>query len=216
MWLQQIKRFFGLLPDLNWIKNKSVTPDIARLDLKEKHLLFVVDDLKKGFKHHGALNNAKLVDKCYTQRAFTFEVFKDSLYVPIPRELKSYHGVGAKPRKILGEVYLVDTDTLTKLDSIKLNGVLFNRRRVALVSPYRKKYKYKPVDNFPLPPALDGEKISREYVRIVHAYMYVGVKKHWEEFPLSDFTPVPDFPYENPHNPRKWLKENFYKLPKPK
>ncbi len=217
MWLYKIKKFFGLLPSMDWLENKRITPDISRLELKTNHLLFVVDDMKKGFKNHCALNNAKLVGHCYTQRSYTFESFQNgSIYVPVARTLSSYSGVGAKPRKILGELYLVDTETLTQLDTNKLNGVLFNRQRVHLIYPFRRKYRYISNGDFHLPPALQGEKLANEQVRILLAFMYVGNKKYWDEFPLSDFEEVANFPYENPYNKRAWLKENFYKLPKPK
>ena len=86
----------------------------------KKHHLFVYGTLKRGFYNHYFLEGAEFIGKAIT-------VDKYSLYVKgfIPYVLKS-----PKISNIKGEVYLVNEDTLQKIDILEGHPYEYKREKI--------------------------------------------------------------------------------------
>lgn len=218
-----LKNFFQTkskpLLDKGWVQSTHLpnTADIALLEMKSSHLVFIVDDLKRQFYHHPLLGeNKKFLDRGYTQRNFVYyKVLTEDDHIKYVPFMATPADRLAPHRKILGQIYLVDLDTLTQLDIHYANGLEYIRKRVKIIRPYKEKYIYKSPDGSALPPALQGEKISFEKVQIVDMWMYLGIREVWDDLEGYRFTPVEIYPYLGMNDRSKWLKE-FYHLPKPK
>lgn len=130
------------------------TPDLAILENKPQHLLFHYGD---EFSHVplicGGFTDEKMI--MWTSRTGVCN-FPVALQLHVNRNI---------PRgRIGGWVYQVTADDLIYLDTHMQNGVQFHRKRVKLRLPG------------------DSETRNHEYRHYTEqrAYMYVGVRKHWQ------------------------------------
>lgn len=164
-------------------KNRKTTPDVAQLDQRDRHLLFVVDDTMRGHHAHQFLWPLPSV------RAFTYDNYAfwrkrdNSMAVPF---LRRFHTAPFLP--IRGELYAVAKEQIKALDIYNDNGVCFERQRITITVPLRG-YAFDPsTSTFPVVP--------RE--EFLHAWMYVGKHRYWDDKLDGGWTKVqvqePDYP----------------------
>jgi Uncharacterized conserved protein len=86
-----------------------------------KHLVFVYGTLKKGHGNNGLLCNSRFVGNGVTQDRFWM------LSGGFPVLLRGNEAQAS------GEVYEVDTNTLSRLDRLESNGVMYNREATTVM-----------------------------------------------------------------------------------
>lgn len=135
----------------------SFTPDYPNLALWEDHYLFVYGTLKRTEGNHKVIDNkaCKFLATSYT--ADPHFVMKQTRG-GIPVALGSWGDTSAPNKQVKGELYLVKTPMIPKLDVFEQNGVLYRRLKIRITVPQVK--------------AQD---------ELVAAWMYVGVKGAWSD-----------------------------------
>ena len=139
-------------------ENGNYTRDIPYLNLYENHYVFVYGSLKRGHSRHSILTASQRTKFCGVGVSddHTFDlVIADPGNIPVLLEST------AKERllKIKGELWLVDTETLIKLDHIESNGYLYERQS-------RRFW------------------VGKESIP---AWIYIGCPKFWRDKVLRDF-----------------------------
>lgn len=171
------------------------TPDIAILQTRQTQLLFVYDEVKKGFPEFGMIEEYSIpLGTVFTKDDFA--LFKRKL----GKESYAF-ALDEAPFKvphtsIKGELHAVQSMRFIELDTYMENGVKFERRRVTVLMPY-----------FYVGKRL-GVPFKGYWLQEIRCHMYVGINGFWtpaldEEFFLFDR--VKTF---TPHNPD--LKEYYY------
>lgn len=134
--------------------NGEFTPDIPYLNQYKNHYVFTYGTLKRG-------SSRNIVFSCNPKNEFCgVGVSKgnfDMLLYPEGGFPVAFEGLGNEERntKLKGELWLVPTDTILKLDRIEANGKIFIRT-------YRKIWV--------------GEEC-------VSAFVYLGIKDFWHKCP---------------------------------
>jgi len=106
------------------------TADYPELAKKTGHYLFVYDGMKMGFKRHKQL---MLKDCCavgYTK--VRFQMFRRSVNSLIETPVVLLSHTPEKRAPVYGEIYCVSPETIAELDWHESNGILANRRRIAI------------------------------------------------------------------------------------
>ena len=162
-----------LFPDLTWHKgwdsDVNFTPDLWKLQTRPKHLLFVYNEMQTNQRKHGMIGMERL--GAAITEADNYVMWKKKLgreTFPFALEINSEQKFGnssflGKPAKIVGELYEVAPSMIKSIDSYLLNGVTFDRKRVALQVPFR--YRDDPP--------------STQRVQRIKAWMYVGPDEFW-------------------------------------
>lgn len=195
------------------------TRDFPELLDRPRHLFFVCDSVMFGCKDHSLIRDSS----ANHGRAFTlngFQFFMDTLHgTGIPFRLNRSPGVAVSERhdvcRVKGEVHLVETVTIPKLDTHMRNGVQFIRKRVRVIYPYRDHWM---VDNgmfdetgIELPPLLQGPRhyVSDEKVYLLWVWMYIALPSYWDDI-VADmtFTRIPII-----QSDRHWM-DRYYQYPK--
>lgn len=164
------------------------SPDLYMLEQYKWQLLFVPDEVQRGFPSYDMIAESVFRGHAWTRHPFEFwlkELGDDSY--PIPMETKNRVEAVSRyfppPAKIKGEVHMIRPYQFAELDKYKLNGVKFFRRRIPLLFPYTQLLLKDNVDerNVPLPLALRGKKGTKspEIIYIMRAWMYIGVPEFW-------------------------------------
>ena len=88
-----------------------------------EHLVFVYGTSKRGHGNHNLLSNneAKFIGTFKTQQGYS--LFVEGLPYLVPRE--EGHGV-------VGELFLVDVETMTRLDHLEGHPTFYSRERIKL------------------------------------------------------------------------------------
>jgi len=188
------------LPDdkfLNyWRASTEYTPDVARLQTREKWWLFVYGE--EMMRH---AKNVELLGLCEPMcGANTLENFSmwnvlqgaDSYPIALEKKLEVEEQPWFKTRhelpwtKIRGELYLVPPQMLFRLDNYKRNGVVWERKRAHIIIPSRSQ-------RFMGIPKRDD----------IKAWMYTGKTDYWADM-INDgvqynnmFKPVRNFYNKN-------------------
>lgn len=146
------------------------TPDIGILEQRNFWLLFVYDRWQQEHEDYPIMLGDASVP-CGT--AFTKEKFhmfkrrlgKDSDAIALDSTWSS-----VPSHSVRGQLHLVESSHYTKLDTVKRNGVHFERRRVSLLMPYTQ-YGWKS----------DGGMWKLMKLQELRAFMYVGLHSHWDD-----------------------------------
>lgn len=192
---------------LNRLENERAkwTPDHLTLAQYASQYLFVVDNLKKTQHKHWFIKDvAEKKAEAYTVDQFTshnYNLGHETYSIPLEYSgekqiLQPNSKMYAPPSIISGELFLVsDHKVIESLDKLKMNGVKFIRKRVEIQIPYRKTKWVKDINKIPpeLIPIDPGRATTGWFTHKMKAWMYVGVKDHWES--LFDngfyFSPTP-------------------------
>lgn len=184
------------------------TPDICLLEAKLMHRIFIPDETMRGHYNYQMIGE----HSAYLCLGYTYDRFEcfrritNQSLIAIPsgdKQTEPYHPRG--PARIKGEVHLIETAGLIKLDNHKENGVQFERKRVRIL-----------VAAYPQKTASDGNiQLGQEHVFPIEMWMYVAKQDYWE--PLIDdgylFKPVDVFVAKKP---KKWLTKYYQFLKDPK
>ncbi len=204
------------------------TPDIDVLEERERHLLFVCDELKKDHTQHRLLGPQAL--KCFpafTQGSFRFWENGDPLEHRVPmkeeQDATLLKSISYFPpvAKIRGEVYAIRPETFLTLDPYKENTVQFVRQRIKLIVPYRRVVWLKDHNldpDFGVREVFSRSdytgssiKTSREITHIIRAWMYIGNPVFWDNIITAfDWKSVEHHTSEK----RRWL-QNYYNIRRP-
>lgn len=170
----------------------SKTPDWALLEQHQFQLLFVFDELKRGFPQFDLINqHGAYACKAYTKA--DYEMYIQSLglasvpiVLPSSGEQKMFYGRNERePAKVMGEVHIVEPEAFKRLDEYKDNGVQFQRERIRVMVPYRKVIQLNDPevrkDDLPY-----GKNIKHSVARmhVIKTWAYIAVPDYWE--PMLD------------------------------
>lgn len=137
-------------------ENGQYTRDIPSLNRYDNHYLFVYGTLKRGYLRHATLSGSKsifcgvgvTVDETFDM------LIADPANFPVIIEYTSQE----RQLKVKGELWLVDTETLIKIDHMEANGTAYEREQ-------RRVY------------------VGKE---CIPAWIYIGISKFWREQELQD------------------------------
>ncbi len=139
----------------NALDTQSFTPDYPSLALWDNHYLFVYGTLKRNQPNHKVLLNKECQ---FLAPAFTGDphwILKQSRG-GIPVALGAWNDDTKMAKNIKGEIWLVSTPMIKKLDVFEQNGAIYRRLKIRMAVPQPK-----------------GNDLH------VPAWMYVGVKSAW-------------------------------------
>lgn len=161
---------------LTSLEEMQYTPDALQLERKTDHFIFVVDEMMSKHPEHKTLGESKFM---IAPSAFTVDKLsmwqhsagKYSSAVPMVEPIQ-----GIPTEKIRGELYLVKTKDILRLDIAKKNGVEFIRIPVQVDIPYRMAKKVKMKDK-----ALFEWAVSQtpSIGTIDNVWLYVGHPDYW-------------------------------------
>ena len=189
------------------------SPDFPWLVDQGEHLVFVVDGLQHGCEHHHFLGNSEYGCRAYTEAGF--ECYRHPLtdtVIPLygarePELIDKLYFA-----RIKGEVHVVPTKRIPKLDTWMLNTVQFKRIRINVLAPERDHFY---IDNgvldyvtgLDLPYTLQGFKHWRGPERIVklRVWMYVAVRDYWT--PVIDGLSFDRLEMRDSH--REWVQRHY-------
>lgn len=171
---QAIKALFRQRnPDPDWFTKDipTHTPDLSYLEMRPFWRVFIPDEIMKShFKSELLGEGAVLRCHAFTQGRFSVwrkKLGKASQIIPLETKFTTMPYA-----TIRGELWKVPTETIVKkLDSYKLNGIQFNRKRVSL--------------NIPISNEMNKEAGDHSYLQVkrelanVKAWMYVGNHDFW-------------------------------------
>lgn len=195
------------LPTAEWLSDHIVphsTPDIAALERREWQLMFVYDEMMSALPFNGLLkDHARLLGTAFTHTRFTlWKTLCDGLNSAVALSPPDKDFVTAPARPIMGEIYAVRPYQFLKLDNHKGNGMMFNRKRVNLIIPYREQI----VD-----PKKDIVLMDEPRTARVSAWMYVGEPAY---HPIDGGMYYQSVARYVPNNPKFWDLEYYYFGPK--
>jgi hypothetical protein len=179
-------------PSLAWMeeaaKESQFTPDLSQLMKSQFQLLFIYDRMMRGFPDYGKVDTHSVYQAtAYTEGKFSMikrELGGESYPVAFDqmirlkdweildivmqdtvREIARLHSHVPRPQLVKGQLHAVRPYHFLELDKLMQNGVIFQRKRVKLITPYRKK-----VGNIVQPGDFTVEN---------SAWMYIGVPDYW-------------------------------------
>lgn len=159
------------------IETNKFSPDIPALEQFDDHLLFVCNEWQKRHPKHELIqpNAAFLAIALTVSDKFTMwkkKLGKESFAIPL--EEKSRRDGLAKRAKIRGEVYLVPTSTILRLDRETKNGVQFQRKKIEVAMAYRELMKD------------ERDSWFVERIATANCWFYQGVKPYWDDHITAD------------------------------
>mgnify|MGYP006365673073 CR=1 FL=1 len=159
------KETIDILKELQ--RRQAQTPDFKDIRLKEKVLLFIYDDMKKG-----GLNNYFLTESDYlgvARTASNFYKMRTGIFpIVFDEEDKNTVVRGF----IQGEIFAVSPETILAMDRLKCNGEMFSRKK----------------RNFFLEEQHRTTKDGKKQAITVTAYIYIGVNEFWKHESLNPMT----------------------------
>lgn len=164
------------------------TPDAGYLDKRQWHRLFICDELMRGrSKAHVKDDRWSFLASAFTMDYFSVWKWniKDHLQV-IP--LLGLHFFDTPLLQIKGELYGVRASVLKELDTMTLNGVEYERKRIKLLVPCRPKKM----------PWADTSFYTK-------AWMYIGSHNWRDQIDAGYY-----FSRVNIYKPNREGKENYY------
>jgi len=212
--LKQLLPWRRSTPEVQEPVDWAWTHDTHIIEQYATQLLFVPDNMKKGFTNHVVLEEYLIGDEPHNDKVYThnkFLAYRQDLgptrsnaiimpgdYVPSGFVTK---GTAPNPAKIQGELYSVNSFKMYLLDKYKQNGVQFSRQRVRVTYPFR--YVSKKTGSC-VPPT-----ISPHGFKTIAAWMYVGIPSYWDNRIGGVFAQPLTLHEHDP--PRAWIGE-FYRF----
>ena len=181
MWLNWLFGKKIKTPSKKWFEEVSktgeYTPDVAFLEKKIAHRVFLYDNLMEKRPFNEVLgHDSYKISNALTQDSFTFwNTRSDKSKFVVP--LRS-HADRAPMTRIKGEMHLVPTERILYLDKILDNGVMYRRTKVRLLIPFV------PPTNVQVNDRTMYEKAVEATIFLdkpVSAWMYIGVDDCWSD-----------------------------------
>lgn len=174
------KKLFGTKPDIPSLFEMEqatsfaeFTPDIAILERRKSNLLFVFDEWQEGHRDFSMIEEyAVPMGAAFTKDDFVLYKRKlNALSYAVALDDSPFK---VKKTSIRGKLYAIprgeDGSTrFIELDTVKENGVKFERRRVSVIFPY-----------FYLGRGRDGKPFRGYWEEVIRCYTYIGVQSYWE------------------------------------
>lgn len=178
------------------------TPDISYLEKHEYQNVFFSDDLMRGGRHHDLVASASKTGEKPLWCGYTFHPFhhyiknlgKFSFPVMLKDPIPNFTRWPAEKLKVWGEIYSVRPYRFKELDTLRENGVQFERQRIIVQIP---DFKIRSGGHSPLP---RPDKIDR--VTTIAVWAYVGIQKYWDDQLGGSFDTPPVSPVDDT---RPWL-----------
>jgi hypothetical protein len=202
---------------IGWINN-VFTPDISKLETYRNQLVFVCDEFMSDRRQHFVIeedvvdiDGVRGIVRAFTKDKFNHLLAPDGTALSVPNP---------DGRLIMGELMVVKPSFFKKVDKLKQNRILFIRKRVPILDPYRDATVswenaidngWFDEDGRELPLILAGKKgveytLGPEKIWIQEAWMYFP-HSQWD-YQLRRrpelFTRVPIF---SPKKDKAWLSE---------
>lgn len=171
------------------------TPDIAILQTRKTQLLFVYDEMKKGFPEFGMIEEHAIPLGVVFTKA-DFSLYKRKLAKETYAFALDDSPFKVPKTSIKGELHAVQSMRFIELDTFMENGVKFERRRVSVILPYYYVGKR------------NGVPYKGQWMQEVRCHMYVGIQSYWEPKLDEDFFLFDRVKTYTPRNPD--LKEYYY------
>lgn len=195
-----------------WSQQCVLTPDIWKLEQSMFQLIFLPDDMMRG-----RINNHLIADAgrdgdtpvhpaCFTLERFTMyqkDLGELSFPIPMKKEYEPTNWLRVRPRpaKIKGQLYAILSPRIIRLDIHRQNGVQFTRVRQNISLPYREVRYDK---SSPIP------QISKDFLKTVEAWMYIGIPEYWDD-QIGDMFTVRECEKFELDQPKFWI-EDYYKF----
>jgi len=154
-------------------EDQHFTPDMANLERKAFHRLFVYNNWQHGQHGHDQLGGEaiRLAAAVSTDRDFVVlkkKLGKETYPIALDLEAEKYT-LGREtffgPRgQILGQLFYVRPSVIKELDKQQLNGIEFSRERINIDVPFREH---------------DGTAISDPKIMRMDAWAYIGRTEYW-------------------------------------
>lgn len=187
---------------------QQYTPDMSRVEDSEHKLVFLHDDITRGF------DRGKQVARGFTEQHFDYRVGKHT-GVAVPFHVNKDQGL-----KVKGKVFAVESRVIPALDKHYKNGVEFARVRTHIIIVDRDHQivsigSEEFLRNLPpgmirtVPELGIRHYTSNPLVGMVGMYMYVAMRAHWD---FRDHTHLPRINPTFPEHPMIWLPK-YYRYP---
>ncbi len=138
--------------------NTPDTPDKPELQLFDDHYVFIYDARKWGYNLGHTLESQQLCSTFVRTYDRDFEMYKAcNVRGPQAVAMKGLSKTQPGLAHISGELYLVKTEMIYRLDSLYMNGTAYDRKKVKVYLPTEKDEKKK----------------------ILEAWMYIGNDDYW-------------------------------------
>jgi hypothetical protein len=180
------------------------TPDIAILERRQSNLLFVFDEMQEGHHEFGMIQEHAIpIGVAYTKDDFV--LYKRKLNAASYAVALDEAPFRARKTTIRGKLFAIPKDQedgstrFVELDTVKENGVRFERRRITVIMPYQYIGRTR-----------DGRPFRGQWEVSIRCYTYIGVQSYWSKLLEADdgfflFDTVKTY---TPNNPN--LKEYYY------
>jgi hypothetical protein len=147
------------------------TPDVPDLERREKQFLFVPDEMMEHHYDHARLGvGATKVAMALTQDKFSLWKRKLSTGPSVIPLEKGYGSLSS----IRGELFLIRSQQMFKLDTHRQNGVEYKRTRIKLIIPYTETRLHYGQSGY-------YEEVVKKLDHSLNAWMYVGVDEFWTD-----------------------------------
>lgn len=149
------------------------TPDVSDLERREKQFLFVPDEMMERHEDHARLGvGVAKVAMVITQDHFSLWKRKLAHGLEVIPLKEGYSNAPLSP--IRGELFLIRSQQLFKLDSHRTNGIEYKRERVKLILPYTETRLHYGQSGY-------YEEIVKKLDHSLNAWMYIGIKEFWSD-----------------------------------
>ncbi len=200
----------------------SWTPDATELERVDYQPVFVYCNMMRGGNRYSVIediirtkddNGKSISPYVYTKDRYAVwqtRDGRDSYPValtssdPIISLTSGTNQVIARPGRVKGKLYYVRSELVKNLDRVRQNGILFRRRKVRLIVPYRAQH-WNDVGRNPSEEMIYGRKDEDA----VFAWMYQGRHKHWDGLLDGGFSLGP-CTIRSPATPKEWCGEEPY------
>jgi hypothetical protein len=159
------------------------TPDHNKLSSYHTQFLFLPCEYKQGLPCHDLIaHDVERVRTAYTVDPYVMYEY-DRGVGSYPIVLPYSKENGTKPAFIAGDLFKVSSpDLFYSLDSIRENGIKFNRKRVQLQLRSRKIRYVRDIHKYPeFTPLSNSTVITGWFTEYIKAWMYLGVPEYWND-----------------------------------
>lgn len=163
--------------DMRWLEDlqaqgANMTPDLWKLQRRERHLVFLYNECQEGQYADQMLGiNSEKLYAASTKDTFVLWKKKlglETFPIMLPIEPSERFGRSSflgKPARVTGQIFRVPPMVIKELDSYVLNTVQFERQRIEVIVPYRRK----------------SEGLRHTHYEVFKVWVYVGRKEFWKE-----------------------------------
>lgn len=145
------------------LETNQCTPDMARLNGYNGHLVFTYGTLQRGHvRNHTLASKGQFISEAVTTSEFTFWETQGRMLERFPVMMYDTNN-SLYAGYVRGEVWWVSTDTIRDMDAIESNGYMYHRVPVGI------QFTSKPTDK------------EYQYLSQHYAYAYIGSQAYWCE-----------------------------------